>query len=50
MHLYAPYEGAKYYEGELLAFDGETVVLRTEQGEKRIPFAKCSKVCLLIEV
>ncbi len=50
VHLYAPYEGAKYYEGTLTAFEDGIVVLAAQQGEKRIPFDKTSKVCLLIEV
>ncbi len=50
VHFYAPFEGKKYYEGTLRAFDGETIVLETAAGEKRLPFSKTSKVCLLIEV
>ena len=50
VHLYAPYEGSKYYEGELLSFEENVVKLATKQGEKNIPFEKTSKVCLLIEV
>lgn len=50
VHLYAPIDGKKYYEGELLSFDGETVTVATENGEKGFPFEKASKVCLLIEV
>ena len=50
VHLYAPFEGSKYYEGELLSFENGTVKLSTAKGEKEIPFEKCSKVCLLIEV
>ena len=47
VHLYAPIGGKKYYEGVLTAFEDNTVVLN---GELRIPFEKCAKVCLLIEV
>ena len=47
---YAPYAGAKYHEGTLLAFEGGEIVLGTKKGELRIPFDKTSKVCLLIEV
>lgn len=50
VHLYAPADGAKYYEGVLLSFDGETVTIRTEQGEKSFPREKIAKACLLIEV
>ncbi len=50
VHLYAPLEGSKYFEGELLSFEGDTIGLLTGKGERKIPFAKCSKVCLLIEV
>lgn len=50
VHLYAPVDGGKYYEGELLSFDGETVTVRTQQGEKSFPREKISKICLLIEV
>ena len=50
IHLYAPYEKSKYYEGELLAFESGMITVLTEKGELSIPFEKCSKVCLLIEV
>ncbi len=50
IHLYAPIHGAKYHEGELLSFDGETVTVQTEKGELAFPFDKCAKVCLFIEV
>ena len=50
VHFYAPFEGTKYLEGELLSFDGETVHLKTSEGERAIPFSKTSKICLLIEV
>ncbi len=50
VHLYAPQDGKKYYEGELAAFDGETVTIVSQGEEKKFPFSKCSKVCLLIEV
>ncbi len=50
VHLYAPLDGAKYYEGELLAFENGVIRLKTQKGEKEIPFGKTSKVCLLIEV
>ncbi len=50
LRLYAPLHGGKYHEGELLSFDGETVVLRTEKGELSFPFEKCAKVSLFIEI
>lgn len=50
VHLYAPLSGKKYFEGELLAFDGETVKLKTSDGEREIPSKMTSKVCLFIEV
>ncbi len=50
VHLYAPFEGAKYYEGVLSAFEDGIIRLQTAKGEKEIPFDKTSKVCLLIEV
>ena len=50
VHLYAPIDGKKYYEGELKAFDGETVTIVTKTGEKSFPVKATSKVCLLIEV
>ena len=50
VRLYAPFEGSKYYEGELVSFEEGNVRLQTEKGEREIPFAKCAKVCLLIEV
>ncbi len=50
VHLYAPLDGKKYYEGILTGFDGETVKFEADGEEKSIPFAKCAKVCLLIEV
>ncbi len=50
VHLYAPFEGAKYHEGKLCAFEEGTVVLEKDGKTLRIPFDKCSRVCLLIEV
>lgn len=50
VHLYAPFEGAKYHEGTLLSFADGIIRLATKKGEKDIPFEKTSKVCLLIEV
>lgn len=50
VHLYAPFEGAKYHEGKLLAFENGVIRLGTKKGEIGIPFEKTSKVCLLIEV
>jgi len=50
VHLYAPIDGKKYYEGTLLSFDGNILTVRTENGERQFPFEKTSKVCLLIEV
>ncbi len=50
VHLYAPLDGKKYYEGVLTGFDGENVTFIAEGEEKSIPFEKCAKVCLLIEV
>ncbi len=50
VHLYAPVGGKKYYEGELLSFENDTVKIKTQNGEQEFPFEKTSKVCLLIEV
>ena len=50
VRLYAPFEGKKYYEGVLKAFEEGEVVLSAEEKELRIPFEKCAKVCLYIEV
>lgn len=50
IHLYAPWDGKKYYEGTLLSYTEGEILIQTEEGEKRIPEEKTSKVCLLIEV
>ena len=50
VHLYAPYEGKKYYEGELVSFLDGIVKICAKGKEISIPFEKTSKVCLLIEV
>ena len=50
VRLYAPIGGTKYCEGVLKAFDGEAVTVEEDGKERVFPFAKCSKVCLLIEV
>ena len=50
VHLYAPMDGKKYFEGELAAFEAGVIKLKTGEGEKEIPFDKTAKVCLLIEV
>lgn len=50
LHFYAPFEGKKYHEGELVAFDDETVTIKTPKGELIVPRDKTSKICLYIEV
>lgn len=50
VRLYAPVNGKKYAEGVLCAYDGETVSVRTEEGEERFPLGKVAKVCLAIEI
>ena len=50
VHLYAPVDGKKYFEGELLAFEEGKIRIKTEEGEKEFSFEKTAKVCLLIEV
>ncbi|MDE6412242.1 MAG: ribosome maturation factor RimP [Clostridia bacterium] len=50
VHLYAPVDGKKYFEGELVAFEEGKIRIKTEEGEKEFPFEKTAKVCLLIEV
>ena len=50
VRLYAPVDGKKYYEGELLSFKNGVVRIGTEAGEKEFPFEKTAKVCLFIEV
>lgn len=50
VHLYAPFEGKKYYEGELVSFENGVITLATHKKRMEIPFDKTAKVCLLIEV
>lgn len=50
IHLYAPVDGKKYYEGELLSFEEGTIKVKTEEGEREFSFDKTAKVCLFIEV
>lgn len=50
IHLYAPIDGKKYYEGTLLAFENGEIVISDGKQERRIAREKTSKVCLLIEV
>lgn len=50
VHLYAPVDGKKYFEGELLSFEEGKIKIEAEEGEKEFPFEKTAKVCLLIEV
>ena len=50
VHFFAPFEGKKYYEGTLTDYDGKTIAVVTDAGEKRFPIEKTSKICLLIEV
>ena len=50
LHLYAPIDGKKLYEGELVSYDGESVVIKTEAGEKSFPVNKVSKACLYIDI
>ncbi len=50
IHLYAPVDGKKYFEGELLSFREGKIRIKAEEGEREFPFEKTAKVCLLIEV
>lgn len=50
IRLYAPWEGKKSYEGVLRSFSGNVIRFFDGKTEREIPFEKCSKVCLLIEV
>lgn len=50
IHLYAPIDGKKYFEGELLSFREGKIRIKAEEGEREFPFEKTAKVCLLIEV
>lgn len=50
VHLYAPYEGKKYYEGKLLSYRDGVITLEVMKKTVEIPFDKTAKVCLLIEV
>ena len=50
VHFYAPFEGKKYYEGELLSFTEGVISLKADKKIIEIPFDKTAKVCLLIEV
>ena len=50
VHLYAPIDGKKYYEGTLVSFDGETVKISESGTEREFPAEKVAKACLLIEV
>ncbi len=50
VHLYAPQDGKKYYEGELISFDGKNVTVLTEGGRKEFLFEKTAKICRYIEI
>ena len=50
IHLYAPIDGKKYFEGELLSFREGKIRIKAAEGEREFPFEKTAKVCLLIEV
>ena len=50
VHLYAPQDGKKEYQGELLRYDENTFTILTEKGEVTFERAKAAKVCLYIEV
>ena len=50
MRLYAPVDGKKEYEGELLSFDEKTFTILTDKGERTFEREKAAKVCLYIEV
>lgn len=50
IHLYAPIDGKKLHEGALLSYDGTTVRIKTEAGEKEFPAEKIAKACLYIDI
>lgn len=49
---YAPLDGEKVFEGKLLSFDGETIVIeqkvKTKKTEKQIPYDKVAKARLAV--
>ena len=49
VRLYAPEDGSKYFEGELTAYDEETVTVETAGGARVFPIKKIAKMCLYIE-
>lgn len=50
VHLYAPFDGKKYYEGVLVSYGGEGATVETESGPKTFRKEQCAKVCLCIEL
>ena len=50
VHLYAPIDGKKSYEGTLASYEAGSFTVETEKGPKTFEAQKCAKVCLLIEV
>lgn len=50
VHLYAPQDGKKYFEGVLSSYGEGKFVIGDGQEEREFTLKACSKVCLLIEV
>lgn len=46
---YEPFDGAKEFEGNLMSFDGETVVVKVGKKEHRIPYDKVASARLAIQ-
>ena len=42
--LYAPLKGKKFLEGELVAYDGNTVTVQTQSGEVKLELTKIAKI------
>lgn len=50
VHLYAPLNGKKYYEGVLLSYGNGVFVINSDGAELEFQTEKTAKVCLCIEV
>lgn len=50
IHLYAPIDGKKRFEGELISCEKGIVVVEAGEERKEFPLEKIAKACLSIEI
>ena len=49
IRFYAPEKGKKYFEGKLVGYDDNNVIIETDGAEKKIPLTKIAKMNVAVK-